>query len=103
MTAGRVWDRHEVIGAEGFAAAIAMKLITGWAEEFAAVGVGAGMDWQDCVASVFVVFNGEAVEIRLAFGAGGGSESWSAHVQIIAKRLAIVNINLYLYNEAVSY
>jgi len=36
--------------------------------------VGAGMDGKNGIAFVFVVFNGETVEIGLAFGAGGSGK-----------------------------
>jgi hypothetical protein len=62
-----------------------VELIAARTEEFAASVVGAGTDGKNGIAAVFVVFNGETVEIGLAFGAGSGSEAWSAHEYIIAK------------------
>ena len=83
-----------MIGAEGLAASVAMELIAGRAEELAAGVVGAGMDGQNGIAAVFVVFNGETVEIGLAFGAGSGSEAWSAHATIMLDPLKDVKRKL---------
>ena len=61
-------------GAECPAAIVAMELIAARAKEFTAGVVGAGMHRKDGIASFFVVFDRQAVEIGFAFGAGAGSE-----------------------------
>jgi hypothetical protein len=60
-----------MIGAEELAASIAVKLIATRAEHLAACGVGAGADFEECVAAVFVIFDRKALEQSVASGAGG--------------------------------
>jgi len=60
-----------MIGAEGVPAAVAVELIAAGAEQFTASGVSAGVDFENGIAdSVFVVIEGEAVEVCVAGGAG---------------------------------
>ena len=69
---GYLRHRHQMIGAEGLAALIAMELIAAGAEHRAACG--ARMDLQEDVPTVFVIFDGETVKKCVAVGAGGGVE-----------------------------
>jgi hypothetical protein len=48
-----------------------VKLIATRAEHLAACGVGAGADFEECVAAVFVIFDRKALEQSVASGAGG--------------------------------
>jgi hypothetical protein len=59
-----------MIGAEKLAASVAVELIATGAEHLAACGIGTGADFQEGVAAVFVVFDWEAFEKRVASGAG---------------------------------
>ena len=69
-----------MIGAEGLAAAVAMELVTTGAKELAAGGVGTGPNFEEgATVAIFVIFNWQALEQRVAGGAGGGSKS-SSHV-----------------------
>ena len=72
-----------MVGAEGLAASIAMKLVAAGAKHLAAGGVRARADFEECVTAVFVVLDRKALEKRVAGGAGSGSELRS-HVFIIA-------------------
>ena len=65
---GTVWYRHQVVGAERLTASIAVELIATSAEHRAASGTGVG--FQEDVAAVFVVFDWQAVEERIAGGTG---------------------------------
>jgi hypothetical protein len=64
-----------VVGAERLAASIAVELIAAGTEHRAASG--AGMDFQEGIAAVFVVFDRKTFKTRIAGGAGGGVESLS--------------------------
>jgi hypothetical protein len=61
-----------MVAAERLAAAIAMKLIAAGTEHLAASC--AGVDFQENVPAVFVVFDWKTFEERVAGGAGGGVE-----------------------------
>lgn len=71
---GHLRHRHQMIGAEGLAASIAMELIAAGAEHRAAISVGAEVDFQEDVPAVFVIFDGEAIKEGVAGGTGGGVE-----------------------------
>jgi hypothetical protein len=51
-----------------------MELRAAGAEKRSAAGVGAGMDWNGDIAAFFAVLDREAIEIRVAVAASGGSE-----------------------------
>ena len=72
---GSIGDRDQVVDAEGLAASVTVELIAAGAEHGAASG--AGVDFQDHVPGVFVVFDRKAFEERIAGGAGGRVESLS--------------------------
>jgi hypothetical protein len=69
---GAVRYRHEVVGAESLAASIAVELIAAGTEHLAASR--AGVNFQEGLAAVFVVFDRKTFEERVAGGAGGGGE-----------------------------
>jgi hypothetical protein len=74
-TIGAVRNGDEVVDAKGVAASVAMELIAGGAEKFTACSVRAGADFENCVAAVFVAFDGQAIKRSVAFRAVGGSET----------------------------
>ena len=74
-TIGAVRNGDEVVDAKGVAASVAMELIAGGAEKFAACGVRAGVDFEDAVPALFVAFDGQAIKRGVAFGAASGSET----------------------------
>jgi hypothetical protein len=61
-----------VVDAERLAASVAMELIAAGAEHLAASR--AGVDFQENVPAVFVVFDREPLKERVAGGAGGRVE-----------------------------
>ena len=63
-----------MIGAEKLAASVAVKLIAAGAEHLAACGIGTRTDFEEGVSAVFVVFDREPVEQRVARWAGSGGE-----------------------------
>jgi hypothetical protein len=65
-----------MIGAEGLAAPVAVELIAARAEELAAVGVGAWVDFEHGIRAVFVVLDRNAVVVGIAGGAGGRGKLW---------------------------
>src|ERR1017187_720639 len=69
---GSIWHRYQVVDAERLAASIAMELIAAGAEHLAASQ--AGMDFQENVPAVFVVFDRKPFEERFAGRARGGVE-----------------------------
>ena len=70
-----VRNRYQVIGTERFAAPVAVELIAAGTKQGGAVGLGAGrLGNRDVPGAVFVVVYRDAVEIRVATGAGGGSD-----------------------------
>ena len=71
---GSVRDRDQVIGAERLAASVAVELIAAGAEQLAADRIGAGADFQEEIAAVFVVLDRKTFKERVAGGAGGGVE-----------------------------
>jgi hypothetical protein len=72
-----------VIGAERAAASIAVELIAAGTEHRAASG--AGVDFQENIAAVFVALDRKTFKERIAGWAGGGHEGVS-HAFIIAHR-----------------
>jgi hypothetical protein len=71
-----------VIGAEGIAAPVAVELIAARAQERSAGGVRTRFHRDHGVSAVFIIFNGNTVEIGVAVGAGGGSK-FRSHVYIM--------------------
>ena len=71
---GSVRDRDQVVSTEDFPASIAVELIAAGAEQFFANGIGAGVDFQEGIAAVFVVLDRKTFKERVAGGAGGGVE-----------------------------
>ena len=57
-----------MIGAEEVAASVAVELVATGAEQLAACGIGTGADFEEGTAAVFVVFDREALEKRVARG-----------------------------------
>jgi hypothetical protein len=82
-----------VVGAERVAASVAVELVAAGTQQFAADGIGAGVDFQECVPAVFVVLDRKALEESIAGGAGDRSES-VLHRFIIAILRKIVKRNL---------
>ena len=77
---GSVRDRYQVVGAERLAASIAVELIAAGTEHRAASG--AGVDFQEGIAAVLVVFDRKTFKECVAGGAGSGGELLS-HKNII--------------------
>ena len=77
--------RHgdQVIGAEGFTTTVAVELRAAGTEKLAAGVLSAGVNFEECVATIFVVLDRKALENRVASGAGSGSEL-RFHEHIIA-------------------
>jgi hypothetical protein len=69
---GSVRYRHQVVAAERLAASVAMELIAAGTEHLAASC--AGVDFQEDVPAVFVIFDWKAFKERVTCGAGGGVE-----------------------------
>src|ERR1017187_10217459 len=69
---GSIRHRHQVVDAERLAASVAMELIAAGAEHLAASR--AGVHFEKDVSAVFVVFDREAFEKRVASGAGSEVE-----------------------------
>jgi hypothetical protein len=63
-----------VIGAKRLATSIAVELIAAGAKHLAACGIRTRTDFEEGIAALFVVFDREALEKRVAGGAGSGSE-----------------------------
>ena len=74
---GAIGHGDQMIGAEKLTASIAAELVAAGAEHLAANSIRTGMDFQESIAAVFVVFDRKALEKRVAGGAGSGSESES--------------------------
>ena len=55
-----------MIGAERLAATVAVELVATGAEHLAACGIGAGANFQEGIAAVFVVFDRKALEKGIA-------------------------------------
>jgi hypothetical protein len=70
-----VRNGDKVIGAKGVTASVAVELIAGGAEKFAACGVCAGVNFEDGVPALFVAFDRQAIKRGVAFGAASGSET----------------------------
>jgi hypothetical protein len=84
---GSIGYRYQTIGAEAFTTSIAVELIAAGTEHGAAPR--AGMDFQEDVASILVVFDREALKERVAGGAGGGIELLS-HESILCLSVRFV-------------
>jgi len=63
-----------VVGAKGQATSIAVELVAAEAEQRTTIEVGAGLYFQDCVNSVSIEFQWNAVESSIAVGTGSGGE-----------------------------
>jgi uncharacterized membrane protein len=71
---GATGQGDQVIGTEKLAASIAVELVAAGAEHLAGGGIGAGADFEECIAAIFVVFDRKALEKGIASGAGRGCE-----------------------------
>ena len=57
-----------MIGAEKLATSVAVELVATGAEHLAACGIGTRANFEEGIAAVFVVFDREALEKRVARG-----------------------------------